>query len=87
VVFDEEHGELQLLAQRPDQRTDSADLFVIEAARRLIQQQELRLGRERARELDALLRAERQRRNRRVCESLKLKQCQQLARLVPGFAV
>ena len=43
-----------------DQPAELLDLAVIESPGRLVEQQELRMRRERARELDALLHAERQ---------------------------
>ena len=51
---------LPLVADAPDQRAQPVDLVVVEAARRLVEQQQLRPRRERARKLDALLDAERQ---------------------------
>ena len=87
MVLDHEHGELQPLAQRADQRADRADLLMVQAACRLIEQEQLRLGGERPCELDALLRAERQCGDRRVGEALELEQREELPRLVPGFTV
>ena len=49
-----------LVADALDQFAEPVDLGVIEPARRLVEQQELRPRRERARKLDALLHAERQ---------------------------
>ena len=60
VVLDEEHGEVEVVAHLRDERAELRDLLVVEAAGRLVEQQEPRLGRERARELDALQRPERQ---------------------------
>ena len=45
---------------RRDQSAEFVDLLVVQAAGRLVEQQELRLGRKRAAEFDALLGAERQ---------------------------
>ena len=61
MVLHQQHRQLQPLAQRPNQRSDGAHFLMVQAARRLIEQQQLRIGGERARELDALLRAERKR--------------------------
>ena len=47
-------------------RAELRDLLVVQAAGRLVEQQQLRLGDERARELDALQRAERQAGDRAV---------------------
>ena len=60
MVLDEQHGELQLVAQPADERRELLDLLVVQAARGLVEQQQPRLRDERARELDALQRAERQ---------------------------
>ena len=49
-----------LVADALDQLAEPVDLGVIEAAGRLVEQQQLRPRRERARKLDALLHAERQ---------------------------
>src|SRR5881394_3503014 len=87
MVFDEQHRQLEALAQRTNQRADRADLLMVQAARRLIEQEQLRLGGERPCELDALLRAERQRGDRRFGEALELEQREELPRLVPGFTV
>ena len=66
VVLDQQHRQR---AARSRIRRRSApqrlDLLVVEAAGRLVEQQQLRLARQRAAELDALLRAERQVRHRR----------------------
>src|SRR5207302_557126 len=60
VVLDEQHGQVEVVAQLPDERAEFADLFVVEPAGGLVEQQQLRLGDERPGELDALQRAERQ---------------------------
>ena len=59
-MLDQQDGDAALVADAADQLAEPVDLVVIEAAGRLVEQQQLRLGGERARELDALLRAERQ---------------------------
>ena len=55
MVLDQQHGDVALVADAADQLAEHVDLLVVEAAGRLVEQQQLRLGRERARELDALL--------------------------------
>ncbi len=51
---------LVVVADALDQVAENMNLFVVQSAGRLVEQQDLRLGGERAGELDALLRAERQ---------------------------
>ena len=60
VVLDEQHGQLQVVAHRADERRELVHLGVVEAARGLVEQQQARLRDERARKLDALERPERQ---------------------------
>ena len=60
VMLDQQDAELELLADAPQQLRQLIHLAVIEPARRLVQHQQLRLADQRARQLDALLRAERQ---------------------------
>ena len=60
VVLDQHHGELQVVAQRADERRELVDLLVVEPARWLVEQDQPRLRDERAGELDALQRPERQ---------------------------
>ena len=57
-MLDQQHRDAALVADAADELAELVDLVVIEAAGRLVEQQQLRLGRERARQLDALLRAE-----------------------------
>ena len=45
VVLDEQHGDLALVAHPADERAQFADLLVVEAAGRLVEQQQLRLRR------------------------------------------
>src|SRR5207302_3446385 len=60
VVLDEEHGQLQVVAQAADEAAKLFDLLVIQAACRLVQKEQAGLRRERASELDTLQRSERQ---------------------------
>src|SRR5215208_1486295 len=69
VVLDEQDGERVLLAEALDQQPEVADLLVVEAAGGLVEQQQPRLRGERARDLDALERAEREP-DRRVVRNL-----------------
>ncbi len=59
MVLDEQHGQLEAVARLLDEGREPLDLLVAEAAGRLVEQQEARLGDERSRELDALERPER----------------------------
>ena len=45
VVLDEEHGQLAVVADLPDEAAELLDLLVVEPARRLVEQQQLRLRR------------------------------------------
>src|ERR1700687_2154547 len=74
VMLDHQHRELEALAQLADQRADRAPFLWVQSARRLIEQQELRLRRERTAELDALLRAERQLGYARIGDALEAEQ-------------
>ena len=59
-MLDQERRDAQPVADLPDQVTQVIDLFAIEAGRRLVKQQQLRLGCERAGQFHALAVAERQ---------------------------
>ena len=59
-MLDQQHGDAAAVADRLDLAAQAIDLLVIEAAGRLVEQQQLRLAGQRARQFDALLRAERQ---------------------------
>jgi len=71
-MFDKQDGDLAVVAYPADQIAERMDLLVVEAAGRLVEQQDLRIGRERARQFDALLGAERQAGNRDVGDVIKL---------------
>ena len=60
VMLDEQHRDLALVADAPDQRAELADLAVVEPAGRLVEQQQLRPTGKRARQFDPLAGAERQ---------------------------
>src|SRR6185312_11271315 len=64
VMLDKEHSEIAVAADLPDQVAEDVDFLVVEAAGRLVEQQDLRVCGERAGELDALLGAKRQARHR-----------------------
>ncbi len=71
-MLDQKDGEVEAVADRGDQLAQPVDLFMVQAAGGLVEQQELRLARERAGQLDALLRGEGQVRDRllrRRCRS------------------
>src|SRR2546426_9105751 len=55
VVLDQDHGDAPLLVDVEDEARHVLFLFVIASAHRLVEQQDLRVERERAAELDALL--------------------------------
>ena len=64
VVLDEQHGQLVVRRGRADELAELADLLVVEAAGRLVEQQQPRPRDQRAGELDALQRPVGQRRRR-----------------------
>src|SRR6185437_15203831 len=82
VMLDQQDAELELLADRDQQRGQLVHLAVVEAARRLVEQQQLRLANQRPRQLDPLLRAEGQRRHRHVGHILEVQQVQQAMKLL-----
>ena len=65
MVLDEEHREVEVVADLLDEDTELRDLLVIQPAGRLVEEEQPRLGDERAGQLDALLDAVRQRRSRK----------------------
>ena len=60
VMLDQQHGHVAVVANPADQVAEHVDFLVVEAAGGLVEQQDLRLGSQRARQFDALLGAERQ---------------------------
>ncbi len=64
VVLHEEHGELEVVADLPDELAELGDLLVVQPAGGLVEEKQARLRHERARELDALLDPVRERRRR-----------------------
>ena len=64
LELDDEDRQLEVRTQAADERAELVDLFVIQAAGRLVEQEQPRAGCERAGELDLLLRPERQRAGR-----------------------
>ena len=81
VVLDQKHGDAQPVADVADQLAERVHFLVIEAARRLVQQQQLGLAGECARQLDALLRAEGKVGHALVGRRLQAEERDQLARL------
>ena len=65
-MLDQQDGHLAVVANAADQVAEHVDFFVVEAAGGLVEQQDLRIGGERARQLHAFLGAERQAGNRDV---------------------
>jgi hypothetical protein len=53
-MLDEQDGEGEVVAKGPDEVREALDLLVAETARRLVEQEQPRLGRECPRELDLL---------------------------------
>ena len=76
-MLDQQDGERQPVADRQDQRAQLLDLVVVEPARRLVEQQQLRLAGKRARELDALLVPNGKSVDRRVGDRVEIEQLDQ----------
>jgi hypothetical protein len=55
VVFDQQHRDVALVADAADQVAQDVHFLVVEAAGRLVEQQDLGFGRERTRQLHAFL--------------------------------
>ena len=82
VVLDQQHRQLAARSRMRRSRSHQrVDLLVVQPAGRLVEQQQLRLAGQRARQLDALLRAERQVRSRGAsATALEVEQRDQLRR-------
>ena len=85
MVLDEQHRQLEAVARRLDERREPLDLLVAEAARRLVEEQEPRLGDEGARELDPLQRPVGKPGGRALGEVLDLDVLEDLARAGAGM--
>jgi hypothetical protein len=60
VVLDQEHRQLQLVTESPQEGSQLLHLLVVQPAGGLVEQQQARLRDERTSELDALHRSERE---------------------------
>ncbi len=78
-MLDEQDGELEVVTDPANRLAERADLLVVETCGRLVQQQQARPRRQRARELYPLQRPERQARSRTLGE---MRQADVLERLV-----
>jgi hypothetical protein len=87
VMLDEQHGEPLLLAQPADERREVRRLLRVHARRRLVEQEQLRLRRERARDLEAALVAVREVLPDLVVLAAKPRELEQLARTLPRLAL
>ncbi len=89
VMLDQQHGHVALVADAADQVAEHIDFFMIEAAGGFVEQQDLRIGGERTRELDALLGAEGQSRHHRVGDASRVEIGEDLVDLLVdvGFAL
>ena len=87
MVLDQHDRQPALGADPPDERAERADLLVIEPARGLIEEQELRTAGQRPRELDALERGERQAGGGMVRDRAEIEELQELLGIgpAPGF--
>ena len=82
MVLDEEHRELEVVADPPDEGTELGDFLVVQAARGLVEEEQPRLCDERASELDALLDPVRQRRRRKQRAIAETHDVEHLVRLL-----
>ncbi len=71
-MLDQQDGHVALVANPADQVAEHVDFLVVEAAGGLVEQQDLRIRGQRARQLDAFLGAERQTGNRDVGDGVKI---------------
>ncbi len=71
-MFDQQDGDVALVANPADQIAEHVDFFVVEAAGGLVKQQDLRFGSQRPRQLHAFLGAERQAGNRDMGDVVKV---------------
>ena len=74
VVLDQQHRDTALLARVEDEARHVFLLFLVHAGHRLVEDQEARLGHQRARQLDALLQPEGNDLDRRVAHVLQLQE-------------
>ena len=72
-MLDQQHGDIAVVANPPDQVAEDVDFLMVEAAGRFVEQQYLGLRGQRARQLDALLGAERQAGNDGVRDIFKMR--------------
>jgi hypothetical protein len=82
LMLDQEHGHLALVADVVDQIAKHIDFLVIEAAGRLVEQQDLRIGRERSRQLDAFLGTKRKSGDGFMCDAFEIKMGEDLVHLL-----
>src|SRR5215218_3168150 len=87
VVLHQEDRQLEVLLQAPERALQLLDLFVVEAAGRLVQEQQARPRDERARQLDALQSPEGKPRGRTIGEPGQAEVLERLQRLRAGSAL
>ncbi len=81
MVLDEQDRQVQITLKAADEVSELADLLVIEPAGGLVEQEQGRLGRESARELDSLERAERKSTGKPLAEFAELEIFEDMLRL------
>jgi hypothetical protein len=84
-MLDQQDGHVAVVADPADQVAEHVDFLVIEAAGGLVEQQDLRLGRQRARQLDALLGTERQAGHHGVGDAVEVEIADDLVDLLVEF--
>ena len=84
VVLDEQHGQVEPLAELEEEVAERRHLLVAEPAGRLVEQQQTRLGHERAGQLDALQRRIREPRRDVTGETAQPDELERLVRALAG---
>ena len=86
MVLDQQHGQVELVADPPDELAELVDLAVGEAGGRLVEHQQLGLARQGPGQLDALERAVRQAGGRTLGEVTDVEAVEQVVGLLPGVS-
>ncbi len=81
-MLDQQHRNFTVIADFADQIAEHVDFLVIEAAGRLVEQQDLGVCGQSARQFDALLGAERQSRDHGVGDALEIEIAQDVVHLL-----
>ncbi len=85
-MLDQQDAEIEMLADAPQQLRQVVDLAVVQPAGRFVEHQQLRAADQRARQFDALLRAERQAAGRLRGDVVQIEQVEQIVQPRDGHA-